>query len=176
MNVGRAADREGRASASTRVLPVVNEIAGRFSDRTMFTRFITPRHPQEMPGRWQQYYTRWKDATLEHLDPQWLELVEPLRKLVPPAIVIDKSRYSAFKGSGLHNQLQSRGADTLIITGSETDVCVLATVLDGADLGYRVIVVRDAICSSSDEGHEASLKVYHQRYSLQIETAMPTKC
>ena len=71
----------------------------------------------------------------------------------------------------MHNHLQSRGADTLIITGSETDVCVLATVLDGVDLGYRVIVVRDAICSSSDEGHEASLKVYHQRYSLQIETA-----
>ena len=155
----------------TRVLPVVTEIAGRFPERTMFTRFITPRHPEEVPGRWQRYYTRWKDATLERLDPQWLELVDPLRRLVPPAIVIDKSRYSAFKGSTLHKHLQSRGADTLIITGSETDVCVLATVLDGVDLGYRVIVVRDAICSSSDEGHEASLKVYHQRYSLQIEIA-----
>jgi nicotinamidase-related amidase len=94
-----------------------------------------------------------------------------LRRLAQPAVVVDKSRYSAFKGSALHNHLQSRGADTLIISGSETDVCVLATVLDAVDLGYRVIVVRDAICSSSDEGHEASLKVYHQRYSLQIETA-----
>ena len=155
----------------TRVLPVVTEIAGRFPERTMFTRFITPRYPEEMPGRWQRYYTRWKDATLERLDLQWLELVDPLRRLVPPALVIDKSRYSAFKGSALHNHLQSRDADTLIVTGSETDVCVLATVLDGVDLGYRVIVIRDAICSSSDEGHEASLKVYHQRYSLQIETA-----
>jgi nicotinamidase-related amidase len=32
----------------------------------------------------------------------------------------------------------------LTVTGSETDVCVLATVLDAVDLGYRVIVVRDA--------------------------------
>ena len=39
-------------------------------------------------------------------------------------------------------------------SGSETDVCVLATVLDAVDIGYRVIVVRDAICSSSDEGHD----------------------
>jgi nicotinamidase-related amidase len=31
---------------------------------------------------------------------------------------------------------------------------VLATVLDAIDIGYRVIVVRDAVCSSSDEGHE----------------------
>lgn len=59
----------------------------------------------------------------------------------------------------------------MIVTGSETDVCVLATVLDAVDLGYRVIVVRDAVCSSSDEGHEALLELYHRRYSEQIETA-----
>jgi len=59
----------------------------------------------------------------------------------------------------------------LIVTGSETDVCVLATVLDAVDHGFRVIVVRDGICSSSDEGHDALLAVYYRRYSLQIETA-----
>ena len=59
----------------------------------------------------------------------------------------------------------------MIVTGSETDVCVLATVLGAVDLGYRVIVVRDAICSSSDEGHDALLRVYHGRYTEQIETA-----
>jgi len=31
--------------------------------------------------------------------------------------------------------------------------------------------VRDAICSSSDEGHDALLDLYHRRYSEQIETA-----
>jgi nicotinamidase-related amidase len=58
-----------------------------------------------------------------------------------------------------------------VISGSETDVCVLSTVLAAVDYGYRVVLVRDAICSSSDEGHDALLMVYHQRYSLQIETA-----
>jgi nicotinamidase-related amidase len=48
---------------------------------------------------------------------------------------------------------------------------VLATVLGAVDLGYRVILVRDAICSSSDAGHDALLEVYHRRYTEQIETA-----
>jgi nicotinamidase-related amidase len=154
-----------------RVLPVVAEVAGRFPERTVFTRFITPRRPEDMPGMWRRYYERWRETTQEHIDPGLLELVPPLARLVPPAATIDKTRYSAFVGSSLLAHLQARDADGLIVTGSETDVCVLATVLDAVDLGYRVIVVRDAICSSSDEGHEAQLRVYHRRYGAQIETA-----
>jgi nicotinamidase-related amidase len=59
----------------------------------------------------------------------------------------------------------------LVITGSETDVCVPGTVLGAVDVGYRVIIVRDAICSSSDEGHDPLMEVYHSRFSEQIETA-----
>jgi nicotinamidase-related amidase len=120
---------------------------------------------------WRRYYQRWREATREQVDPRLLELMPPLAGLVPPATVIDKTRYSAFVEPGLFAHLQQREADGLIVTGSETDVCVLATVLGAVDLGYRVIVVRDAICSSSDEGHDALLKVYHRRYSEQIETA-----
>ena len=60
------------------------------------------------------------------------------------------------------------GVDTLIITGSETDVCVLATMLDAVDLGFRVIVVEDALCSSFDEGN-ALMTLYRNRFSEQIE-------
>lgn len=154
-----------------RVLPVVAELAGRFPERTVFTRFITPQRPEDMPAMWRRYYDRWRDTTREHLDPELLELMGPLARLVPPARVIDKMRYSAFAEPGLAAHLRDRQADGLIVTGSETDVCVLATVLGAVDLGYRVIVVRDAVCSSSDAGHDALLEVYHRRYSEQIETA-----
>jgi nicotinamidase-related amidase len=56
--------------------------------------------------------------------------------------------------------MRQREADALIVSRSETDVCVLATVLDAIDIGYRVIVVRDAICSSSDEGHDMLMRLY----------------
>ena len=154
-----------------RVLPLVAEMAGRFPERTVFTRFITPVRADEMPGMWRSYYERWRVATREKLDPELLELLPPLARLVPPATVIDKTRYSAFAGSALLSHLRAREADGLIITGSETDVCVLATVLDAVDIGYRVILVRDAVCSSSDEDHENLLRLYHRRYSEQIETA-----
>jgi nicotinamidase-related amidase len=154
-----------------RVLPVVAELAGRYPERTVFTRFITPNRPDDMPGMWQCYYTRWKEATREHLDPALLELLPPLAKLCPPATVINKTRYSAFAEPELLSHLQAREADGLIVSGSETDVCVLATVLAAVDLGYRVILVRDAVCSSSDEGHDALMQIYHRRYTEQIEVA-----
>jgi nicotinamidase-related amidase len=153
-----------------RVLPVVAELAGRHPARTVFTRFITPERPEDMPGMWQPYYRRWRGTTREKIDPALLELMPPLARLVPPATVIDKTRYSGFAEPHLFAHLRERGADALIVTGSETDVCVLATVLGAVDLGYRVILVRDAICSSSDEGHDALLRVYHRRYTEQIET------
>jgi nicotinamidase-related amidase len=153
-----------------RVLPVVAEIAGRFPARTVFTRFITPQRPEDMPGTWRRYYEKWRDTTRERLDPQLLELLPPLAKLVPPATVIDKTRYSGFAEPRLLNHLRQRQADGVIVTGSETDVCVLATVLGAVDLGFPVTLVTDAVCSSSDEGHDCMLQVYHRRYSEQIAT------
>jgi nicotinamidase-related amidase len=43
--------------------------------------------------------------------------------------------------------------------------------LSAVDLGYRVIIARDAVCSSSDEGHDPLLRLYHIRFSEQIERA-----
>lgn len=154
-----------------RVLPVVARLAERHPDRTVFTRFIPPQTPDDMPGRWRDYYEKWRDVTRKRLDPAMLDLVPPLARLAPPATVIDKTRYSGFAEPHLLRHLRDRQADGLIVTGSETDVCVLATVLGAVDLGYRVILVRDAVCSSSDTGHNNLLEVYQRRYSLQVETA-----
>jgi nicotinamidase-related amidase len=154
-----------------KVLPVVATLTGRHPGRTVFTRFIPPVRPDQMPGRWQRYYTRWQAATREFLNLDLLELMPPLAALCPPATVIDKTRYSGFAEPRLLSHLREREADALIVSGSETDVCVLATVLSAVDLGYRVIIVRDAVCSSSDEGHDMLLRLYDTRFSEQIETA-----
>ena len=57
-----------------RVLPVVLAISRRFPERTVFTRFITPKHPSEMPGTWHLYYEKWRETTRDHLDLCCLEV------------------------------------------------------------------------------------------------------
>jgi nicotinamidase-related amidase len=118
-----------------RVLPVVEAIGKRFPERTVFTRFITPQRAQDMPGTWRRYYDAWPETTRDHLDVRLLELMPTLRRLSPPATVIDKTRYSAFFGPALLQHLCARQADTLIVTGSETDVCVSATIMGAVDHG-----------------------------------------
>jgi len=155
----------------TKVLPIVEALVERAPQRTIFTRFIPPKRADDMPGLWQAYYRKWDAVTRENLDPTLIELLPTLNRFVPPATVVDKMVYSAFAHGELAARLQAEEADTLIVTGSETDVCVLATVLSAVDRGYRVIVVRDAVCSSSDEAHDASLRLYHDRFAIQIEVA-----
>lgn len=153
-----------------RVLPNVEAILSEHAADTVFTRFIPASRPGEGEGTWKRYYERWASMTLEAVGEEMVALLPPLRRFVPPAVVIDKKVYSPWLDSGLESELKGRGADTLIVTGGETDVCVLGTVLGAVDRGYRVVVVADALCSSADETHDASMKVYHDRYGQQVET------
>ena len=155
----------------TRVLPVVEALAERAPSLTIFTRFIPPVRAEDMPGRWQAYYAKWREVTREKVDPSLIELMPSLKRFVPPAAVLDKMVYSAFADGALAARLEADRVNTLIVTGSETDVCVLASVLGAVDRGYRVIVVRDAVCSSSDESHDALLELYQRRFAVQIEVA-----
>jgi nicotinamidase-related amidase len=154
-----------------RVLPNARKLVEAHPARTIFTRFIPAQRPGEGQGTWKRYYERWACMTIERLGPEMIELVPDLARFVPPAEVLDKRVYSPWVETDLHERLQAQGVDTLVVTGGETDVCVLGTVLGAVDRGYRVVVATDALCSSSDETHDASLAVYHNRYGQQVETA-----
>jgi nicotinamidase-related amidase len=152
------------------VLPAIVEITARAPARTVFTRFLPPRRAEDMWGTWRVYYREHAETTREVIDPAAIGLLSPLAAFVPPATVVDKPVYSAFVGSPLLALLRERRADGVIVTGAETDVCVLATVLDAVDLGYPVYVVTDAICSSTDASHDAVLTLYRTRYYQQVQT------
>lgn len=154
-----------------RVLPNVAELVRRAPAQTVFTRFITPQHPAGMPGSWARYYEKWREATRERLDARLLDLMPALAPFVPPAAMFDKMVYSTFADGRLHPILRARRCATLIVSGSETDVCVLSSVLAAVDLGYRVVLASDAVCSSSDDSHDALIALYRRRFDVQIEIA-----
>lgn len=155
----------------SRVLPNVERIAAAGPERTVFTRFIPARSVEECGGAWRRYYARWPSMTLDALPSGMVDLVPTLARFVPPARVVDKRVYSPWLDPSLETILRGGGVDTLIISGGETDVCVLATTFGAIDRGYRVIVAWDAICSSADETHDATMVLFGNRFGEQIETA-----
>jgi nicotinamidase-related amidase len=152
-----------------RVRPKVHRITSAKPQQTLFTRFIPAQSRDASGGGWRRYYERWHEMTRDELDPALLDLLPEFTEFVPPAWVFDKTVYSPWFDGRLHAALQARRINALVVTGGETDVCVLSTVMGAIDLGYRTVIVTDAICSSSDETHDALLKLYASRYSYQIE-------
>jgi nicotinamidase-related amidase len=169
-----AEDTEWRTPWMPRVLPNVVRVAELAPERTVFTRFIPPERPEQMGGTWRRYYERYRSMTRERLDPELLELVPELARFTPPGRVVDKPVYSPWHGA-FDAELKRAGVGSLIVTGAETEVCVLAAVMGAIDLGYRVLVVTDAICSSADPTHDAMLEIYHSRYGMQVETLTTTE-
>ena len=61
----------------------------------------------------------------------------------PGDLLVAKPRYSAFYGTDLEAILRSKRIDTLIISGTVTDVCCESTTRDAFSRDYRVIFLSD---------------------------------
>lgn len=151
------------------ILPQVAALVEIKPENTVFTRFVPPPNPLAAHGAWRRYYERWEIMTLEKIDAGMVDILPELKRFAPPALVVDKKVYSPWFDTNLFSLLKERQVDTLLFTGGETDVCLLAAVSGAIDLGFRVVIINDAICSSSDKTHDAMLEVYYERYDMQIE-------
>lgn len=80
--------------------------------------------------------------------------------LRPDDYVIRKRRYSCFFGTDLEILLKGLKAQTLVLVGGLTDVCVHYTFADGHQHDYHMRVAGDAVGGSSVEAHQASLRAF----------------
>lgn len=83
----------------------------------------------------------------------------PLLEVTDADLKVKKHRFGAFVegSSGLHAILQSRGIDTLIITGTATNVCCESTARDAMMMNYKVIFVADGCATFTDAEHNGTL-------------------
>jgi ureidoacrylate peracid hydrolase len=98
--------------------------------------------------------------------------------LRPQDAIIEKRRFSAFiQGSSrLEEHLRSKGVDTVIITGTVTNVCCESTARDAMMLNFRTIMVTDGNAAVTDEDHNASLGAFYQHFGDIMPTDMLIAC
>jgi len=74
-------------------------------------------------------------------------------------LVVLKRRFGAFVpgSSDLHARLQERGIDTLIISGTVSQVCCEATARDAMMMNYKVFFIMDACATLTDAEHGGTL-------------------
>src|SRR5262249_22863273 len=78
-------------------------------------------------------------------------------------LIVEKNRYSAFiQGSSkLADELRKRDLDTLLITGTVTNVCCESTARDAMMLNFKTIMVSDGNAAMTDDDHNASLIAFY---------------
>jgi ureidoacrylate peracid hydrolase len=92
----------------------------------------------------------------------------------PEDEIVDKYRYSGFLPgtSDLAERLRARGFDTLLITGTVTNVCCESSARDAAMLNFRTIMVSDGNAASTQAEHEASLTAFYNIFGDVMDTDM----
>jgi len=83
----------------------------------------------------------------------------PALEVLPDDLRVKKIKYSAFiaGSSDIDAQLKSRGIDSVLITGTATNVCCESSARDAMMLDYRVTMLSDANATWTDEEHAATL-------------------
>ena len=80
-------------------------------------------------------------------------------KIAPPsARITDKTTYNAFLRTSLEDSLRARGVDTVVITGTLTNLCCETTARDAFCRDFDVVVVDDGCAAAQEDHHRATLE------------------
>lgn len=127
-------------------------------------------------------YTRHAYLEDEHagvMDRWWSDNIregDPLSEIdssIRPAmgdVVLRKTRYSAFIGTGLEEMLRSAGIQSLLVTGVMTHLCCESTARDAFMRDFDVYFVIDGTASRNDDLHVSSLKTLTDGFAIPVTT------
>ncbi len=91
-----------------------------------------------------------------------------LKQRAPAAPCPEKLTFSCCGNEAFIKQLKESGRTQIIVTGMETHVCVLQTVIDLLDAGFIVHVVKDAVMSRSNDNRQTAME------AMALAGAVPT--
>jgi ureidoacrylate peracid hydrolase len=92
----------------------------------------------------------------------------------PEDETVKKYRYSAFMPgtSDLPDRLRARGFDTVLITGTVTNVCCESSARDANMTNFRTIMVSDGNAANTQDEHDASLSAFYNTFGDVMDTDM----
>jgi ureidoacrylate peracid hydrolase len=103
----------------------------------------------------------------------WADLV-----VKPEDQTVEKRRYSAFIDgtSKLPTILREQGYDTVLITGTVTNVCCESSARDAMMMNFKTIMVSDGNAAANDEEHNATLRAFYLTFGDVMDTDMLVGC
>jgi nicotinamidase-related amidase len=137
----------------------------------VYTKFITfpapvllwEWSPQALPPTkccWKGHKRFYPDIGREQ---ECTDVVDELAPL-PDEHQVEKFNYGAFHATTLEPILRSLGVESLVVTGTVTQICVEETARQAFHHGYRTTMVSDAVSSFAPDLHAATLKNFASKF------------
>jgi nicotinamidase-related amidase len=109
---------------------------------------------------WKGFLRRYEDVGKE------LDCSDIIDELYPEPgdPIVDKFGYGAFHNTNLDDLLKARHVDSVLVTGTVTQICVEETARESFKRGYRTTIVSDAVSSYMPDLHAAVLKNFALKF------------
>ena len=165
--------------AARDIVPAVNRLAAAVRETGGGVFWIKMTHDERCVKEWSVAYEL---PTAEYRDRRIAALSEgtlghdlwPELDVRPEDEIVKKYRYSAFLPgtSDLADRLRARGFDTVLITGTVTNVCCESSARDANMTNFRTIMVSDGNAALSQQEHDASLTAFYNTFGDVMDTDM----
>src|SRR5215472_3228151 len=165
--------------AARDIVPAVNRLAAAVRETGGGVFWIKMTHDERCLSEWSVAYEL---PTPEYRDKRIAALSEgtlghelwPELEVRPEDEIVKKFRYSAFMPgtSALSDRLRARDIDTVLITGTVTNVCCECSARDANMTNFRTIMVSDGNAANSEEEHQASLTAFYNVFGDVMDTDM----
>lgn len=154
-NVYLPGEEWGCPSAPDAVRNICRLLDADVAEHVVFTRFVPP-NPAE--GTWKDYNIANADINAsEYLNDMMDGLKQYPAKNPVRYPVYDKSTYTSCRVPEVIEIMKT--AERIVLTGVVADCCVLATMMEAIDNGWKVVYLTDCVAGSTIENEEAVARI-----------------
>jgi ureidoacrylate peracid hydrolase len=165
--------------AARDIVPAVNRLAAAVRQAGGGVFWVKMTHDEACLGEWSVAFQM---LTADRREKRIGALTEGTRghelwpelEVWPDDEIVLKYRYSGFLPgtSDLAERLRSRGFDTVLITGTVTNVCCESSARDANMMNFRTVMVSDGNAALTQAEHDASLTAFYATFGDVMDTEM----